>query len=534
MSKFKACIYLRLSKEDEKSGTSESIINQRKIISNFVINREDIEILYEKIDDGHTGVDFNRKGFNEMMELVKKGKINCIIVKDLSRFSRNYSEGGEYIEKIFPYLNIRFISINDNIDNIDDNGMNNITIPTLNLINQKVSEDISRKTRSTLDMLKKEGKFTGAFAVYGYIKSENNELIVDELPARIIKEIYEYKIQGYSNSAIADKLNSLGVLSPYEYKKSIGLNYHTGFKKSNKVLWSSIAIKRILENEYYIGSTVQGKQSRISYKVRKRIEKCKNDWIVVKDTHKPIIEMKDYLLVQRLLKKDMRVSPSSESICKYSGLLYCNECGEMMVRKPVKANGKSYVYYVCNTHKQTKDCSMHNTSESKIEKSIQNILQIGIHTLVNKESIIDILNGNKIKEKKIKDIYFSIEEIEKRISDYNDKRFRLYDDYKSGLLEEDEFVSYKETYSNRIDESQQSINNLLNSLEEVKIINHTEHFAKLYDEYCNNKNLSRNLIIKLIEKIIVDEDKNLKVILNYQDEFDLIKKYLNLKEVVNG
>ena len=274
MSKFKTSLYLRLSKEDEKVGESESIINQKIMLTDFVNSKDDLELVSIKVDDGYSGGNFERPAFKELMEDIKNRKINCIVVKDFSRFGRDFIEVGRYLEEIFPFMNVRFISVNDNYDSFKNNdSLDNLLIPFKNLINDSYLRDISLKIRSSLDVKRKNGDFIGSFVTYGYLKDPKNpnKIIVDDVASKVVKEIFKYRINGFSADKIAKKLNENGILTPMDYKKSIGLNFNTSFKKNVKCKWTAKAIFRILENPIYIGILEQKNIQHLTIKLKSLI-----------------------------------------------------------------------------------------------------------------------------------------------------------------------------------------------------------------------------------------------------------------------
>lgn len=241
---FKAAIYVRLSKEDgDVSGVSKSesnsISNQKELIRDFLKDKSNIKVVSERVDDGFSGVNFERPAFQLMLEDIRQGKVDCVVVKDLSRFGRNYIEAGRYIEKIFPMLGVRFIAINDNYDSLSGKSQSDeIVIPFKNLINDAYCRDISIKIRSHLDIKRRKGEFIGSFTVYGYKKDEqnHNQIVVDDYAADVVRNIFLWKISGMSQQGIADKLNQMGVLSPAEYKKSCGSKYRAKFQRKKRTL----------------------------------------------------------------------------------------------------------------------------------------------------------------------------------------------------------------------------------------------------------------------------------------------------------
>ena len=254
---YSAGLYLRLSRDDSAmdadSGRTESISigSQRELLRSFVRSRRDMEIYDTYVDDGYSGINFDRPGFKRMMEDVRAGKVDCIIVKDLSRFGRDYIEAGRLIQKDLPALNVRFIAVTDHFDSLTaDYNETSLVLPVKNFVNDSYCRDISGKVRSHQKVKREKGEFIGAFAVYGYCKDgkDKNRLVPDSYAAQIVKNIFDWKLDGMSCAAIAGKLNGLGILSPLEYKKSKGERFATGFPTKVKAGWSSQTVKRILSN----------------------------------------------------------------------------------------------------------------------------------------------------------------------------------------------------------------------------------------------------------------------------------------------
>ena len=285
-----------------------------------------------------------------MVEDIKSGKINCIIVKDLSRLGRNYIEMGKYLEQIFPMMGIRFIAINDNYDNAntESSDSDSIVVPFKNLLNDSYCRDISIKVRSQLDIKRRKGEFIGGYAMYGYCKDERNKsrLVVDEYAADVVRSIYRRKLEGMSAKVIAEQLNSEGVLAPSEYKRLCGLNYHSGFKAGTHAKWQAIQVLRILKNEVYTGTMVQGKRQKINYKIKKIRDVEESGWIKVPNMHEAIIPQKLFDTVQEVLKLDTCASKGQQTVNLFSGMVRCGGCGQNMVRRTVSKNGKKYVYLI--------------------------------------------------------------------------------------------------------------------------------------------------------------------------------------------
>ena len=308
-----ATLYLRLSRDDGDKEESNSITGQRELRRDFIRTRPELREYAVRIDDGFTGSNFERPSFKKMLEDVKAGRTNCIIVKDLSRFGRNYLDAGEYIEKIFPFLGVRFIAVTDNYDSLGGkNASDELIIPFKNLINEAYCRDISIKTRTSLDIKRRNGDFVGAFPVYGYMKSEENKnlLVPDPYASRVDRDIFRMRLDGTSALRIATTLNEMGVLSPLAYKKNNGFPYAKhGKDDKEECKRSATTINRILHDETYIGTLVQGKQGTPHYKIKQMEQRPSSEWIRVPDAHEPLIAKQDFELVQRIRRLDSRTSP---------------------------------------------------------------------------------------------------------------------------------------------------------------------------------------------------------------------------------
>lgn len=291
---YRCGIYLRISKEEsENEGESNSIVSQRQIIKQYIDDNKELELCGEWIDDGYSGTNFERPGVRGLLSCAYEGGINCIIVKDLSRFGRNYIETGRYIQYIFPALNIRFISVCDGFDSRESSFMEEaLLLPVMNLINDSYCRDISNKVRYQQLAKRKEGIYIGAFAPYGYKKSETvkGRLERDEEAAEVVEKIFQMRLLGMSAEKIAARLNNMHILSPYMYKKSRNSNFKTSFTKSENTKWSPVAVRRILSNETYTGVMVQGKDRKVSYKLPDRVKNSRDKWIRVQNNVDVIIE----------------------------------------------------------------------------------------------------------------------------------------------------------------------------------------------------------------------------------------------------
>ncbi|MCK5129634.1 MAG: recombinase family protein, partial [Clostridiales bacterium] len=340
---FRAGLYIRLSREDGDKGTSDSILNQEKMLKNFVEEKEGITFGNCYIDEDYTGTNFKRPSFQRMMNDIKQGRINSIVIKDLSRFGRNFIESSRYIEDILPNLNCRFISVLDNVDSYENPEINtDLLLRLKNLIHDNNSQEISKKVRAVKDMQRREGKYICPFAPYGYVKDPNNKhrLIIDEDAAHNVRNIFDWYLKGMGMVRIAEKLNRLGILSLSEYKKRTGKNINLKNKTNS---WYPNAIRHILSNKAYIGALDQKRVTTRNYKDRKLIRLKEEDHIIVYDTHEPIIERYKFNNVQEMIKsKGPRTAPGRQKLYLFSGFLRCADCDSSMIRSNTVSKGKNY------------------------------------------------------------------------------------------------------------------------------------------------------------------------------------------------
>jgi len=418
MPKYQAAEYIRLSYTDDKMSESDSVGNQRKLIENFVSQNADIEVIEEKIDDGYSGIIFDRPAFKEMMQDVTDGKINCVIVKDLSRLGREYIETGRYLRRIFPAYGVRFIAINDNIDTARENCGDDLAVSVKNIMNEAYCRDISIKTRSSLDVKRRNGDFVGAFPIYGYLKSSEskNKLEPDPYASRVVRDIFRMRLEGSSASRIAAELNRLCVLSPLAYKKNNGLPYaKRGYADKENCKWSAMTVIRILQDETYTGTLVQGKQGTPHYKIKTVEQHPSSDWIRVPGAHEAIIPQHDFELVQRIRHLDTRTAPAQDTVYLFSGVLVCGCCGARMTRKTNRAGGKEYHYYYCPTGKKHGCDHSVMLKETDLTACVRDALKSYIDNVVSLEALLSGIDQQRINQELTQEYTDQITANERRI-----------------------------------------------------------------------------------------------------------------------
>lgn len=524
MPKYKAAEYIRLSYTDDKANESDSVGNQRKLIENFVSQNEDIEVVEEKIDDGYSGIVFDRPAFKGMMQDVANGKINCIIVKDLSRLGREYIETGRYLRRIFPAYGVRFIAINDNIDTAHENCGDDLAVSVKNIMNEAYCRDISIKTRSSLDVKRRNGDFVGAFPIYGYIKSEanKNKLEPDPYASHVVREIFRMRLEGASATHIATELNRLCILSPLAYKKNKGFPYAKhGYADKENCKWSATTIIRILQDETYTGTLVQGKQGTPHYKIKTLEQHPTSEWIRVPDAHEAIVERHDFELTQRIRHLDTRTAPKKDTVYLFSGILICGCCGSRMTRKTNRIGGKEYNYYYCPTGKKHGCEHPVMLRESNLIVCVRDALKGYIDNVVSLEALLSGIDQQRINRELVQEYTVQIAENEQQLERIQEFKSRLYENMVQGILTKEEFVSFKGKYSAEAEQIKAAVADLKTKLEDV-MANRSERtrWISQFTQFSTLQELDRKAMVQLIQSIRVMDKNELKITFNYADEYE--------------
>lgn len=454
-----------------------------------------------------------------MISDIKIGKINCVIVKDLSRFGRDYIDTGRYLERIFPDLGIRFIAITDAIDSFKQSY--DMLLPIKNIFNEQYARDISKKIRASIDEKQRSGQFIGSFACYGYKKSpENkNQLIIDAYAANVVRRIFHLFVQGYGKQEIAKILNKEGVLSPSEYKKANGLNYQNKRRLASTTYWSYTTINNILRHEVYIGNMVQGtKHQRMRGKQKALPRK---DWVVVKSTHDAIIDQNIWEKTQELLqKRSGRMDCNfNVSVNVFAGFVKCGDCGRAMMKHVWKlADGSKAFTLNCGTYRRNglQYCSAHTISLKVLEDivlqdlktimrnagDLQEIVQQHQKTLIKKESFV----GKEIS--RITDALSRIRHLKKSV----------YEDYKDNLITKEEFLSYRKEYLEKEERYTQQLN-LWKEQDSPDDILSNPWMKRLLEKRDIEK-LDREIVVEMIKEIRIFENNRIVIQYNFGDELD--------------
>ena len=537
-----AAIYLRLSRDDKDldSGRAESnsIRSQRDMIRSYIKQQDDMEIYDIYVDDGFSGTNFDRPEFRRMMEDIEAGNVNCVVVKDLSRLGRDYIEAGRLIQKTFPAFSVRFIALTDHFDSLTaDSNETSLVVPVKNFVNDAYARDISGKVRSHQKIKRENGDFIGAFAVFGYKKSGDNKnrLVPDEYAASIVKKIFAWKIEGYSNLAIAGLLDGMGIPSPMEYKKMQGEKFRTGFAAGIKAKWSAVAVKRILTNESYTGTLVQGKEERINYKIKKSVRKPEGEWTKVQGTHEAIISKEDFLIVQELSRVDTRAGIGDKKAHMYAGLLFCGDCMEPMVRRVNRYKGRETVSFICSAKNKDGTCSRHTIAEEDLHCLVLTGLRQQISLFLDKGRVLDGMERMEIPFEEV--TAFDKEIVKLRIEQdrYFNLRSGLYEDWKKGVITGEDFKNFREIYEERCRELQQDIEK---QEETIKKLFRSGIAAGSNLERMKNAmqitELDRMTLVSFVKRILVYEDKRVYLELRHKELFSKILMLAEYLETRSG
>ena len=512
---FHVAVYIRLSREDGDKEESDSVGNQRRLLMEYVAREENFALYDIYIDDGYTGTSFARPGFRRMISDIEEGKVNCVVVKDLSRFGRDYIDTGRYLERIFPELGVRFIAVSDGIDSIRQSY--DMLMPIKNIFNEQYARDISGKIQATVKSKQKAGEFIGAFASYGYKKSplDKNKLVIDEYAAEVVRRVFDLYIGGMGKQSIAKFLNTEGILCPSEYKKANGENYKNGNRLDATSYWTYSTINAMLKNEMYIGNMVQGKKHQ-QLRSRQRMVEREN-WIKVMHTHEPIIDSETWSKAQRLLEEKHKDVDLETNKNIFAGFVKCGDCGRSMIKNCWKcADGcRKYSFY-CGTYKrQGKSyCSPHALPFSVLEHIILDDLNKLIQEVQDLHKLVESQSFSVAREEKIVDK----ESVRAKGELERIRRLKksVYEDYKEGLISKEELLDYRRDYL----EKEELYVRQIKTFEKKKKDNVKQDvpwspWLKRLLKLRKIEKLDREIIVEMIDKIIVYENCKIKICYNF-------------------
>ena len=513
--RYRAAAYARLSVDDNTLGTSNSIINQLALIKDFAEGRDDLDIVGEYSDDGYSGSNFvDRPEWNRLIGDIEEGRIDCIVVKDLSRLGRDHLGVQRYLDQIFPAIGVRFIAVNDDYDSsAPKTNADGLMLPIKNLFNSMYCRDASLKTKASLAAKRKRGEFVGSFAPYGYKKGEGRDrgrLVVDPEPAGIVRRIFDCRIGGMSAAGIAEMLNEAFVPCPLEYFRVEGQVRSANFQRREKAAWSARIVLRILANDVYAGTLVQGKTRKPDFRSKAIVRVDESEWDVCRDAHEPIVDAETFELAQNLAARDMRNAPGSKTALPLSGYLFCADCGATMARhSSFRSGGKRHYYYSCESHRKDKDsCTRHKIGEEELFRAVVDAVTRFARAGVDDNAALE--GSNPFRHDRRGELTRRGSEVDARIERSRNLRLRMYSDYSEGVISKEQYTELAKGNDRRIrdlESERARIDQELAFLSSGKAQTWEDALARHRD----NREIDRVMVVELLDKVLVGEDGEITV-----------------------
>ena len=510
---WQVALYTRLSREDGDKPESDSIANQKAQLEEFLVRCPELRFAELYIDDGYSGTNFNRPDFQRMILDIEQGAINCVLVKDLSRFGRDYIDVGRYLERWFPEWGVRFIAVNDHIDS--EKGPYDMLLPVKNVFNEQYPRDISHKVKSAFKTKQRQGEFIGAFASYGYRKDpeNHNKLIVDPCAAPVVERIFHLFECGVGKIKIAKILNEEGIPCPSEYKRLNGERYNNGRRISSTTYWTYATIHRMLQNQMYVGNMEQGRATRqIIHGKAKQLDR--RDWTVVEGTHEAIIAPEQWARVQSLLQRDTRMLLFEKNVSLFAGFLRCGDCGRAMS----KTKHSSGVYYCCGSYKRYGPtvCSRHGIAQRDLEQILLDDLNQIIAAVGNLKNLAQ--KAVRKSEKR----GLNVEQDRLRLA--LDRLYRLkksaYEDYKEGLISKEDYLRYKEDYKQQEQQAFAQLEQLKNAGQKNE-----RRFPWIESLLEQGKliALDRSTLAETVKQIQIFEQEQIEITYTFSDDLGILE-----------
>ncbi len=527
-------IYARLSVENSgKDDDGNSLQNQIAVCEDYLDGCPYLRLTEVYSDNGRTGTVFDRPAWNRLMDDVRTGKIQCIVVRDLSRFGRDYVETGNYLEKIFPALGTRFISVKENFDNFTcGNAMESLSVSLQNLVNAMYSRDISKKVSTALRAQMETGKFRNRNLPYGYLwNGDKTAYVVDEEAAAVVRQIFEWKLREVSVYTIVERLKAGGIESPERHKRRAGSRNGGNIQGEG---WCPSTIRGILQNRAYIGEMVCGKSETALYKGLKKHVTETDKWIVVPDAHPPIVSVSDFEAVERQMREDsahretaMEWSADIRAgmIDLFAGKIFCADCGKRMYYKRQRIQCKGVVFrgvYDCSTHMRRGHgtCFKHAMRQDALNEKVFNAIRDQLQVALDYEKLLLAMRGGD-REASVREKHkAAVASVKLRLNALKKKRAGLYESYVEGILNEEEYAFAKQTY----EEQYEALNRLLDEAVErrerfLASISPDNKWLTMMRGVAGMTGLTQELVDAIIEKVLVYGEGRIEVVLNYNDVF---------------
>ncbi len=532
--------YIRLSREDGNV-VSESVVNQDKILNDEIPNFfEDglYEVVDTYIDDGTSGTsDLERQEFQRMVRDMKTGRINCVMVKNLSRAFRNSANQGHFLEEFIPLYNTRFISLyQPRIDTfLDPEIVHSLEVSITGFMNEQYAYKTSADVRRTFKHKRENGEFIGAFAPYGYTKDpeDKNALVIDEDAAEVVRDIFRWFLSdGMSKAGIAKRLNELGVPNPTAYKRTKGFHYENPHAKANDGLWTPTTVSRMLQNPVYMGVMLQGRQKVVSYKVHKRMAVPESEWFVVENAVPPIVSRETFQAAQALHQRDTRTAPGKREVYLFSGLVRCADCKKGMSRH----TSRGHVYYVCRTYrdKSKARCTKHSIRLERLEQAVLVAVQKQIELVGSLSEVIAEINRAPVVRTESLRLTTMLRQREKELEKAAARADSLYLDWKNGDITRDQYCRMKVRFEEEAAQLQAIVDQIRAECETMaQGVTQEDPYLAAFLKYGNIQTLSRGLLMDLVNAIYVHEDGAIEIEFNFADQYRRIVEFIenNRKEL---
>ena len=502
---YHVALYIRLSKEDESEGPSQSVTNQRSLLDDFV-KKNRLSVYDTYIDDGWSGTSFDRPDFQRMIGDIEAKKVNMVITKDLSRLGRDYIMTGHYMERYFPEHRVRYISLLDGIDTGVESSANDIT-PFRAIMNDMYAKDISKKIKSVKRDKQRKGQFIGGKPMYGYKMhpTEKNRIVIDEKAAPTVRRIFAMALSGISCRQIAATLNEEGVPTPAVY-----CGWNMGRKGPYAGLWSSERISEMLQNETYIGNMVQGRTVKISYKSKKCLRQARENWVIVEGTHEPLIDAEAFQKVQMLVNSRKRTKSRTYDFL-LRGLIFCHECGHpLAVINRKNAAGEERLFFICRTYQRfTKAgvCTCHSIKEETVTDAVLAKVREACETYLDPAKLMPVARETVSKADKADRVETEIQSLRSKIDSLTANLDKMYMDKLGGILSEDDFQRiYLKAKAQRT-----QLENQVRTLEQEKEapVSVDDRAKEMVQRFLESVPTNRELLFSLIERVELSEDKKI-------------------------
>lgn len=528
---YKAGLYARLSEETQANKERATVETQMELLRRFVAENEDMVAEKEYFDISCTGTNFDRPGFEEMVQDMRTGRINCIIVKDLSRLGRNYVETGNYIERVFPFFNVRFIAVTDGYDS--NKSGEELLMPLKNMVNEMYVKDLKKKMKTAHRAYWKNGEYSSGMVPYGYI-NEDRHLYPDEEVSRFVKEIFCLFLDGNSLKEVARRLSEKTVNPKTHKMVRFGHEIPEGFNTA----WNPVTVRSILTNYAYVGISVHNRYTRVN---GKQVKQPKEEWIIVEDTHEPLIDRENFDRVQEMLEGNAKAFHSTHGKNGYNHARFnllgkkivCADCGKVMGFRTEGAEHQKRFYrcktYLADTHGA---CSNHKVSLEEVNRAVFDTIHAHMKVSVDAESVVRRMNS-KTESLKQYDIYGKeADRIRRELQKETEVKAGIFEDYREGLIDEEQYVQISGKYAARIRGLTQRLEEMLRAQTRFSQEYHIDaDWKAIIEKYFNRRKLTREMAEAFVESVTVYEDGKLEIRLVYDD---VLRELLDLREERGG